>query len=251
MPPVVNLYAEFLLNIRQVTIYANLEDEQKSDRDAIISSDKKSLTVSYDGESATITFPSGVSGTAKVEFPVEKRKAISLRLEITEDDKPPHTIGMDVDNDTPWPASSLSSETRIACRSCRQILVEQGERRWKDLPREHWAELMDLWHCHKPPAPLPNGSEPSSKGYAAGNIPKVRRGLAFVDTSHLLVTQEESNGVKVSEAFLNALIINPAGHERRRPVCISGIVSDTNALEEANYYNLELTLRVCHADGRA
>ena len=194
----VNLYAEFLLNIRQVTIYATLEDERKTDYDVLISSDKRSLTVTYDGVSATITFPSGISGTATVEFPVKKRKVISLRLEITEDDKPSHTVGMEVDNDSPWPASSLSAETRIACRTCRSVIVEAHERQWKDLPREHWAELMDLWHCHKPPAPLRTGSGPSGKGYAAGNRPRLRPGLAFVETSHLLLPTPETIGLKVS-----------------------------------------------------
>jgi ubiquitin-protein ligase E3 D len=156
------------------------------------------LTVQYEDESATINYPIGVSGTAKLEFPVEKQKVISLRLEIRdEDDKPSHGLGMDVGNDSPWPASSLSSQTRIACGFCFGTIAEPSDRSWKDLPREHWAELMDLWHCHKPHTENPKESTVVDKGYSAHNRPHLRKGLAFVDTCHVFLPSEELSNTQV------------------------------------------------------
>ena len=195
------------MNIRQVTVYATLEEEHKSTSDVLICSDKKTLTVKCEDASATITFPTGILGTATVEFPVAKRKVISLRLEIAEDDELSHGIDMDVGNDSPWPATSLSAETRIACRSCHEVIVEASQRVWKDLPREHWAEMMDLWHCHKPYTELPGDAKVTEKGYSAQSRPRLREGLGFVDTCHIFVSSTEVKGSEVREERVSAFII--------------------------------------------
>ena len=192
----VNLYAEFLLNIRQVTIFATLSNISGGG-EAHISSDRKSLSLSHDGNSASIAFPSGIVGKATVHLPVQKARHVSCRLELTEDDKPPHDI--EVANDCPWPASALTSETQAACRSCESVVVlAQTDRVWKDLPRDDWAETMDMWHCHKPDVPICSKTETVSKAYGSANRPSVRVGLGFVDTCHLVLPAAECNRIKVS-----------------------------------------------------
>lgn len=34
--------------------------------------------------------------------------------------------------------------------ACGSQLINDFNVCWRPLPSEHWAELMDLWHCHKP-----------------------------------------------------------------------------------------------------
>lgn len=205
MTSAVNLYAEFLLNIRQVTIFATLQNDRNDESKAYITSDKKSISVTHDGKRGKIIFPSGISGKATVHFPLSKGKFVSLRLEIVEDDKPSLGVDMEVANDSPWPACVLGSETKIACRSCQGLLVHPITRTWKDLPRSNWAEMMDFWHCHKPEVVPAAETDTSKKGYNAFNRPVLRQGQAFVDTCHLLVPESECSGLKVSTSLIREL----------------------------------------------
>ena len=193
----INLYAEFLLHIRHATIYASLHSTRDDEAKAYICSDRKSVTVTHNGDKATIVYPSGISGKATVDFPVAKSQTISLRLEIVEDNKPSHGLHMDVANDSPWSASSLTSETQVACGSCNIILIEDGPRMWKDLPRGDWAELMDYWHCHKPSNGPSSSPQIAHKGYATTNRPRVQYGVGLVDNCHILVSEIECPGLKV------------------------------------------------------
>ena len=86
--PLVNLYAEFLLNIRQVTIYASLVSDFSKETEFLLSSDRKSICVAQEGKTSRITFPSGITGTAKLGFPSVNANFVSCRFQITEDDKP-------------------------------------------------------------------------------------------------------------------------------------------------------------------
>ena len=218
----INLYAEFLLHIRHATIYASLHSAPLDEAKAYIYSDRKSVTITYNGDNATITYPSGISGKATVDFPIANRQTISLRLEIVEDDKPSHGLHMAVANDGPWPASSLTSETQVACRLCNAIVIEHGPRVWKDLPRSDWAELMDFWHCHKP-LTTPDLQNTANKGYAAMNKPRVRHGIGLVDNCYLLVSKFECQGLKVRQSHLD-------GQEEGSTAKKNGMVSDTIAL---------------------
>ena len=204
----IRLYAEFLLNIRQVTIYAQLQNEPDRGLQAHVVSDRKTLVVTYDGESKRIVFPSGIRGKATLGFPVDIQQVLSLRLEFAEDESagPSHGEGMQVVNDQPWSALSLSTETEIACRACRAVLVGPGAvTDWRDLPREHWADMMDLWHCHKPPTET-NGTHPTRDGrYGALGTAALSSGTGFVDTTRFLVPEATCGGSTVCDMLLLAL----------------------------------------------
>ena len=203
----IRLYAEFLLNIRQVNIYATLKDARGPPlQDAHIASDRKTITVAYNGERRTIVFPSGIAGTAVANFPVEARQLVSLRLEIAEDDldvngaeqKPPYGLRLAVGNDQPWSAASLTADAEMACRACKAVVVEARKvAEWRDLPREHWADMMDLWHCHKP-STEPNGAHPTRDGkYGALGKTALQGETGFVDTCHFLVPEAACKDFKV------------------------------------------------------
>jgi ubiquitin-protein ligase E3 D len=192
----INLYAEFLMNIRSVTIYGTLRNENSKYTKAYVSSDQKTISLTYDGKTTSIALPLGIKVKGSVGFPVSDPAEISLRLEVLEADQPSHGLQMEVDNDTPWPANCLGTETQIACRQCHSLVVLKANRTWKDLPRGLWAETLDQWYCHRPTAK--EHQEPQHHGSAG---PRLEAGLGFVDTCHLILPIEDCQTVQVSTSL--------------------------------------------------
>jgi hypothetical protein len=194
MVSAIALYAEFLLNIRQVTLYATLKNKQGEEVKAHIFSDRKSITVTHDGDSGRIIYPSGISGTAEVHIPLTTANVISLRFDIVEDG-PSRNDRLEVANDSPWPAHCLGPETSIACRQCRKIVVHPKQRTWQDLPRSDWADMMDFWHCHRPP--LEDAATICRSDYHIGP-PVLGDGVGLVDIGHIELLERECVSVAVS-----------------------------------------------------
>ena len=204
MAPSVTLYAEHLLNIQQVTIFATLESESNRETRAELSSDRRSLSLTHDGETATICLPSEIAGSASLTLPMAKSKVLSFRLQVTEDgatlDRPHLRHG----NDVPWPAASLSCETSVACRECQNIVVRSSSlATWKDLPSENWAEMMDFWHCHKPADHEAHVADAPStmKGYAASSAVRTSPGTGLVDLSYLLICEQDCSNIQVRQSL--------------------------------------------------
>lgn len=42
------------------------------------------------------------------------------------------------------------NEFRFLCKECDHCIIDSLSYKFMDMPLEHWYELMDLWHCHKP-----------------------------------------------------------------------------------------------------
>ena len=200
MTPSVTLYAEHLLNIRQVTIFATLESGTNRETRAELSSDRRSLSLTHDGETATIYLPSEIAGSASLTLPVARSKVLSFRLQVTEDVAKLGRPELRHNNDVPWLAASLSHETTVACRECKMIIVKPPSISiWKDLPSENWAEMMDFWHCHKPNDHESHLTDaPSSmKGYAASNGLRATPGTGLVDLSYLLTCEQDCSAIQV------------------------------------------------------
>lgn len=200
MTPSVTLYAEHLLNIRQVTIFATLESESNRETRAELSADRRSLFLSHDGETATIYLPAEIAGSASLPLPAARNKVLSFRLQVTEDVATLDRSQLSYSNDVPWPAASLSCETSVACRECKEIIVKSPSiTTWKDLPSENWAEMMDFWHCHKPDDHESHvaDAQSSMKGYAASNALRPTPGTGLVDLSYLLICEQDCSGIQV------------------------------------------------------
>ena len=83
----ITLYAELLLHIRTITIFASLRSFHNHETKAELSADGSSVTVSHEGESATIRLPinAKVGGDAALTLPAHPpSKEITLRLQIEE-----------------------------------------------------------------------------------------------------------------------------------------------------------------------
>ncbi|KAH9936022.1 HECT-like ubiquitin-conjugating enzyme-binding-domain-containing protein [Amylocystis lapponica] len=108
-------------------------------------------------------------------------------------------IKLAADSTTPHPAShtalldaaqlSAHSPTSFICASCSLPLVQCARLRdYKDLPSEHWAELVDAWMCHSDQKLHEHVTKHTTEGFWPSD------GHALVGGSYILL--EESLVVK-------------------------------------------------------
>ena len=203
--PELYLYAELLIHIRQLTLYAALRNPKNTSTKILLSSDKKTITALYEGDSVSVYLPTQISGTANVSFPTERRTELCARLVFDEEGESEledlvkaRGEGVEV----PWGAEELNEKAsggfEVKCKECENVLLAEGKvKQWKDLPSANWADLMDLWFCHKPHE---DGQEEASgqKGFGMKSKLGVEPGVGLVDALSLLVHQSDCEGVRVS-----------------------------------------------------
>lgn len=177
-PQQINLHAEHLPNIRQVTLYVSLSESLDSrlselQPEIYLSESRRAITVAYpapfEDVSETIKLPARVSEAARaaLERQIQGRE-FSFRMQIDPSEVLPRRQEV-VDTFVPWTAADMSPTTKVRCRECEGVILNlpagppsEGNGgdggfgagapgwAWKDLPSENWAEMMDFWHCHKP-----------------------------------------------------------------------------------------------------
>ena len=205
----IQLYAELLLHIRSVTFFASLQTEHNHETKIQLSADNEWITLRHEGQSASIRLPTKVQGrgNAILTLPATPAKDITARLQIEETS--PGLLRFD-DQDSgniePWTAESLARNPALHCRNCGQLFLNRNRINiWKDLPSENWAEMMDFWHCHKPPKEHSDetGDAASRKGYAASNKLRAAAGTGFVDSSHFLLVSTDCSGIEVQEVRIH------------------------------------------------
>lgn len=237
----IKLYAELLLNIQQVSILATLPAIADESTRISLSADRQHLSLLHERAEARLRLPCPVTRTKNLEV-LPNSKELSFRLPVAAGDGVETNGDATYEMDAIWPASSLTSETEVACRTCRNMVAKGKISTWKDLPSESWAEMMDFWHCHKPHVMdaatiAKSPSNGSTKGYAASNTITPKPGVAFVDSLHLLLVSSDCTGIEVSLIHREASAIHHfgPGATRRRHVPTSrrihGISADTIARE--------------------
>lgn len=207
----IKLYAELLLHIRTVTLFASLRTNFSQETKAKLSADKSCITVSHEGQSATIRLPINVKGGGDAALslpsqPPSKEITLRLQMEETEDS---NILGLLHSEErklnlVPWDGASLSQADSIelVCKCCNGVLVAKEKvAQWRDLPNENWAEMMDFWHCHKPDEHhLHNHTHEEvvgRKGYAAGNRLQATEGVGYVDLTSFLLKMQDCEGAQV------------------------------------------------------
>lgn len=197
--PSIHLYAELLLNIRTINLFATLPTKHTSQSKAEISADRSLLTFQHEGQEATIQLPSRAASSCSTQLllPPDPSSEISFRIQ-------PELSHLEMssasENITPWSACDLTDSSSLSCSACGCTLVTPNSvHAWKDLPSEHWAEMMDFWHCHKPDERHVHdlGNDPMQKGYAASNHVAVRPGTGFVDLLHLFLSPHNCCSIMV------------------------------------------------------
>lgn len=216
----IHLYVEHLLNIRTLSIQANLTTVSNKETNATLSADGKILSLTHEGESASITLPIVLSpsraSTVTLTIPAVPSKTLTFRVQLEEKESqlngntPLNNASADQANVIPWMSDSLGVETQILCRECRTVLVGKDiPRIWKDLPSEGWAEMMEFWHCHKPHEPHDAGSH-VKKGYAADAKVALDVGVGMVDPLDVLLAPGDCSNVEVSLHFFLSWIFTLA-----------------------------------------
>lgn len=231
--PKVQLYAELLANILQTRLFVTIQcsPQPKPSISLDLDSSLSAITVSYNSEKFSLQLPSRVSESAQHAIKSHTADAVhsngtgqneqaefSFRLSIAaetraakERDAMNACYGIQV----PWTAKDMSPQTNIRCRAClNPIFVPQHDVNilWKDLPSSDWAEMMDLWHCHKPDAPQTAEDEnvtnigkgdgiENVKGYGAANSVACSPGTVFVNVTSFIVAESDCQGLKKRVRF--------------------------------------------------
>lgn len=203
----IHLYAEHLLNIRTLSVQAVLPTVSNKETKATLSADGSILTLTHEGESASIKLPINLSPNrpSKVilTIPAVPSRELSFRIQLEEkegavDGVLSNCTHSETGNVVPWTANSLSHDTEICCNCCGNVLVERGNvREWKDLPSEGWAEMMEFWHCHKPDEPHLDAHLDSKKGYTANSRLALESGVGMVDVADFLLAAEDCQNLVV------------------------------------------------------
>ena len=213
------LYAELLLNIRQVTVLAMLPSNCNENTSMWLCHDQKTLRLRHEDQEAATELPCSVVHDADLKIPPATRE-LSFRLVVSDAARLPAQNEQATDYNDPWPALGLTSETLVACGSCGALLVNNVNV-WKHLPSAGWADMMDFWHCHKPSADKGDGeSAGRNKGYAAANALGPTAGIGLVDVSHFMVSDIDCTGLEVGKSLLLLLRMSSICQERatrRRP----------------------------------
>ena len=195
----ISLYAELLLNIRQVTIFVTLPTIINDKTQIELSPNRRSLLVTHNKEQSVLDLPNRIASSADIKVPATQVKELSFRLPMSREDLAAGADGKSRHDMSIWPASALSPTSQFACRTCKNTIVQGGITAWKDLPNENWAEMMDFWHCHKPRVREDDpGANVSTKGYAASNGLMSMSGVGLVDELHLRMSSNNCIGIEVS-----------------------------------------------------
>lgn len=192
-------YAEFLLHISQINISITLPSNCTKETSIKLSADHSVTIIEHLGEEISFRLPCQAAKDATFAVPLPQASELSFRLRVASDPQTTQTKLLPGVDDQLWSASSLTSETQIACQRCQNILVDGKIARWKDLPSENWAEMMDFWHCHKPTSEdsqTTNAFE-STKGYAASNGLVPSKGVGLVDVSYIYLLRSNCIGIQV------------------------------------------------------
>ena len=235
----IHLYAELLLNIRQVTVLATLPSKSHEGTHVHLGPHQKTLHLRHGDIEAIIELPCMVIDTKALTLPAAASQELSFRFGVSPDAFIPTQRKLDLDSHAPWPASKLSCETQVGCQSCGHLLVKNVNV-WKDLPSGGWADMMDFWHCHKP------GSEEetdevvgSTKGYAAANVLRPTAAVGLVDITRFMIADINCTGTQVrmaliSLAFLQSFLLELHGQQEGGllpTLSFHRMVTDTIALD--------------------
>lgn len=300
------LHAEYLPNIRQVSVQVSVSGPAtKTHPEISLSESRRAVTASltlpgteHEYISETIKLPARVTEASRRALSGDQSRAArssnghgeatgnevgggegcipnsreySYRMQVDECEVAQTRQGAGeedpMDSFVPWSAGQMASSTKLRCRACESMILDEprglnldpednasrqlpeGEASWvwKDLPSGNWAEMMDFWHCHKPdqePGESRDAVDENSvvKGYGASNQVLAVAGTVLVDVATFLVSDGDCLGLeKVSKgrSLFSLFCLFPpfAGRialwaKRRRPCPFYDQAFDTIALDK-------------------
>lgn len=203
------LYAEYLPNLRQINAFATLPSPSWTWTRAykVLPNKLKVMhrvgSTNEDDLSVTMSLPYNLKEAHTVQYdpasifelPVDKG-ATHLSWRLDADRTYPF---LDKTSLETWSERILKPGAQVACAKCSHPLTK-GVNEWKNLPSGGWADMMDLWHCHKPDLPRQSRKGAgSTKGYAAARILKPSEDCALVDAGFFYFAKAQLLDLKVSD----------------------------------------------------
>lgn len=209
MDPIISVYAELLLNICQLTISVSLASPCNQSTTVDLSQDRKAIVIEHQAQRIVAPLPAQLSRDAVLPPPLPRTKDLSFRIKGVRERERLEPKRLELDQDGIWPASSLTPDTRIGCRACKAILLQSSVSRWKDLPSDNWAEMMDLWHCHKPNTDdrRERDAHHLAKGYAASSSMAPSPGCGLVHLNYVRIHESACIGLQVRRLFFTFVFL--------------------------------------------
>ncbi|EEH04717.1 predicted protein [Histoplasma capsulatum G186AR] len=241
------LYAELLPNIRQITLHVSLPASSRLAQSSITSDTpgdlvrgnfSLSLLPSRDAVSLysshtvhTLPLPACVSESAHTILSTKLtpnppgaghgellfRLPVDVEAGLPGASQPANGQPGHGSNEVqvPWTAKDMCAESRVRCQRCKNTLFtpsDKGKVTWKDLPSTDWAEMMDLWHCHKPDTHADDHGDAAVgtvlhthdenetvKGYGASNQVVCTSGTVLIDVLSFVMAEGDCQGLQKSK----------------------------------------------------
>lgn len=172
-----NVHAEILANIQSVLVVVG--DSYSADEYELTSS------VLLHNGTPIVNFPAPVY-TQDFKPQNVAPKSFSFRLRLT-------SAAASSDNDestTLLSSKDLKDISVIACKECRALISSNAFPAVKDLPSDHWMELVECWICH----------ETSEKEHSGQLKPiMARENLLLIGSTYLLLHPNDVRNVKIDD----------------------------------------------------
>ncbi|PKS06531.1 hypothetical protein jhhlp_007279 [Lomentospora prolificans] len=202
----ITIYAELLLNIRQVSVVVSLPPRRDASTQAEVFAEGTRIGIRHGHSFQDLLLPGKVafSGRLPITKSVKDSGSLSWKLPVAQSHATSSLLGQDLYPNPPWTSVDLQPGSSVSCRRCNSIFIPAGTIvSWKDLPSENWAEMMEFWHCHKPD--IGHDSHHShdhltKRGYGASTAISAQATVGFVDLVSFLVSESDTIGLKVGSA---------------------------------------------------
>lgn len=209
----INIYAELLSNIRQISVAASLGSSSGATTNAQVVKNGTAVQVHHQGQTKSLDLPAQVECVATaLPIPPTASSRLNWRLPLSPSVPRPSQFSLETQA-IPWESKDLDTGSGVRCRKCDHSIVSRDSiSSWRDLPSENWAEMMEFWHCHKPHdeehehhTHASNGADTESlakRGYGASNVISAKPGIGFVDLVSFMFSELDCSGLLVSTPLL-------------------------------------------------
>ncbi|KAK6342877.1 hypothetical protein TWF718_008258 [Orbilia javanica] len=189
-------FCELLPNIKQVSVSIESQDGEIPTSVGLHPS-KRALTVKYGARTARIMLPTPVDSPSITLVPAKTYRLSASQAYLSSGEY--EALSAPILD--PWDASFVSPECSLRCIACATAIVSNGRiQKWKNLPSEHWADMMDLWHCHKPHNK--DGNPEGSRYSGVGRI-VAERAVGLVDPMYFLLRREDCENIAFKQTGSN------------------------------------------------
>lgn len=195
------IYAELRQSIRCISLSVEVQDRAQL-KDVEVSGSGEEVVVRFKdgtgsvmklpakGQRGPLAIPVGTGGTLQFRIPLDDAKVVDLSPTA-------------VEVNAPWCVKDLEAckqDVAIHCRNCQADIVSSGAvEEWRALPSSGWAEMMDIWHCHKPTeedtAKAEKEGQTMKKKYGSGFIEKP--GIGLVGLTEIMVHESNCSNIEI------------------------------------------------------